>query len=267
MQVARIAVLAVALGAGFLAWSVARNLGGGEGAPVVVDHGIATDEVLVAARDIEPGERIVPEDLEWERWPTANIATGFIRRGAQPDAVQTFDGAIARGPVFDGEPVRPSRLVQAGTHGYLSAALPSGMRAVSTRTSPQTGAGGFILPNDRVDVILTRRESTDRRGDNYVSEQVLSNVRVLAIDQTVEDMGGEQVVIGNVATLALTPEQTEILAMAEQLGDITLSLRSIADDGDGEAGSEIVSGIGTGGDRQRAVGVVRFGVPSRVSVN
>jgi pilus assembly protein CpaB len=264
MNVARIAVLFVALGAGFLAWSMARNVGGEE--HVVVQTTIETDDVLIAARDVQPGERIAPEDLVWERWPRDNIHSGFVRRGVRPGAIDEFEGAIVRSSMLEGEPIRPAKLAREGSGGYLSAALPSGMRAVSTRTSPQTGAGGFILPNDRVDVVLTRRQSSATGRDDYISERVLSNVRVLAIDQTLEEQDGRMVVVGNVATLALRPEQTEILALAEQLGEITLALRSIMDgrpEALGEApGSEVASGARAG-----AVSVVKFGVPSRVRAN
>lgn len=266
MNVARIAVLAVALGAGFLAWSMARNLGG-EGDQIVIDQAIETDGVLVAVRDVEPGQFVTAEDFAWEEWPRDNINAAFIRRTARPDAPQDFEGAIVRSPIYGGEPIRQSRLVRAGSGGYLSAVLPSGMRAVSTRTSPQTGAGGFILPNDRVDVILTRRDPSGQRGDDYFSERVLSNVRVLAIDQTDEERNGRTAAVGNLATLELLPDQAEVLALAEQLGDLTLSLRSIADVNDVEFTDGPVSHMSNGGRRAGSVSVVKFGVSNRVNAN
>jgi pilus assembly protein CpaB len=102
------------------------------------------------------------------------------------------------------------------------------MRAVSTQISPETGAGGFILPNDRVDVIVTRR-NTDQGGGDQTSETVLTNIRVLAIDQNIEEKGGQKVVVGKTATLELTPGQAETLTLAQHLGSLSLSLRSIAD--------------------------------------
>src|SRR5690606_38651953 len=153
--------------------------------------------------------------------------------------------------------------------GFLSAVLPSGMRAVSTRTSPQTGAGGFILPNDRVDVILTRRDqSADGGNQGYSSERVLENARVLAIDQTVEEQDGKTVVVGNVATLELRPEHAEILALAEQLGDLSLALRSIMDGGSDADGTSAVTATDLlSGGRSGGVSVVKFGLPSRVNAN
>ncbi len=112
--------------------------------------------------------------------------------------------------------------------GFMAAILPSGMRAVSTQISPETGAGGFILPNDRVDVIMTPRGRDDKGGER-TSETILRNVRVLAIDQTVEEKNGQKVVVGKTATLELSPSQAETLALSQQLGVLSLALRSIAD--------------------------------------
>ena len=114
----------------------------------------------------------------------------------------------------------------------MAAILPSGMRAVSTEISPETGAGGFILPNDRVDVILSRRDQGQRQPRAPrppTSETILTNVRVLAIDQTVEEKNGQRVVVGKTATLELAPRQAETLALARQTGTLSLALRSLLD--------------------------------------
>ena len=114
----------------------------------------------------------------------------------------------------------------------MAAILPSGMRAVSTEISPETGAGGFILPNDRVDVILSRRDKEAERFtgvETMVAETLLSDVRVLAIDQTVEEKNGQRVVVGKTATLELTSRQTESLAMGRLMGTLSLALRSLVD--------------------------------------
>ena len=114
----------------------------------------------------------------------------------------------------------------------MAAILPSGMRAVSTEISPETGAGGFILPNDHVDVILTRRDQEAEKAagvEIHTSEIILSNVRVLAIDQTVEEKNGQRVVVGKTATLELSPRQAETLALSRQLGTLSLALRSLVD--------------------------------------
>lgn len=136
----------------------------------------------------------------------------------------------------------------------MAAILPSGMRAVSTQISAETGAGGFILPNDRVDVILSRK--ADRQsggGDTYTSETILNNVRVLAIDQNVEEKNGQKVVVGKTATLELTPRQAETLALSHHLGTLSLALRSITDAARTDPQDENRGG-------RNSVNAVRFGV-------
>jgi pilus assembly protein CpaB len=262
MKVARVAVLGVAVVAGFLAWRLASNIGSGDDAPVIVEKTVETDEVLVADKDIAPGRTLSAADLSWESWPRDSISGAFITRSSDPEAIDDMTGAVARTSFFSGEPIRSTKLVKAGAGGFLSAILPPGMRAVSTKISPQTGAGGFILPNDHVDVVLTRIEQTARDSgrESFVSETVLENIRVLAIDQTIEEKDGRMDVVGDVATLELRPEQVEVLVLAEQLGDVSLSLRSIMD-GSGDDDSPTPRG------RRGTVNVVKFGIPSKVNTN
>ena len=140
----------------------------------------------------------------------------------------------------------------------MAAILPTGMRAVSTQISPETSAGGFILPNDRVDVILTRRDKDADKsggGDSKTSETVLNNIRVLAIDQNIEEKNGQKVVIGKTATLELTPGQAETLVLSQQIGSLSLSLRSITDT---QQDAPVTDNDKTNG--KNTVNVVRFGV-------
>src|SRR5262249_53161737 len=141
-----------------------------------------------------------------------------------------------------------------GAAGYMAAILPSGMRAVSTEISPETGAGGFILPNDRVDVILSKRANNDAKQGNKqpVSETILTNVRVLAIDQTVEEKNGQRVVVGKTATVELSPRQAETLTQARQLGTLSLALRSLLD---ANKATEVEDN-----DQKSDINTVRFGV-------
>jgi pilus assembly protein CpaB len=159
---------------------------------------------------------------------------------------------IVRAPFVAGEPIREVKLVNAKGSGFMAAILPAGMRAISTQISAETGAGGFILPNDRVDVILTPRGGRDSDKNGGASETILRNVRVLAIDQTIEEKNGLKVVVGKTATLELAPGQTETLALSQQLGVLSLALRSIADTTDDSKTDET--------DSRRNVNVVRFGV-------
>jgi pilus assembly protein CpaB len=138
----------------------------------------------------------------------------------------------------------------------MAAILPSGKRAISIGVSPETGASGFILPNDHVDVVLTRRDRQAEKATGtevHVSETILSDIRVLAIDQTVEEKNGQKVVVGKTATLELTPRQVETIELSRQTGTLSLALRSISDVG---KGAKVENDSGSG----KSVNVVRFGV-------
>jgi pilus assembly protein CpaB len=185
-----------------------------------------TVEVLVAKSDIGLGQTLTADNLEWQAWPRGTASVNLIRRTDRPDATEKLMGAIARIPFVAGEPIREAKVVMLNGTGFMAAILPSGMRAVSTSISPETGAGGFILPNDRVDVILSKRD----KGSEVVKSQImLSNIRVLAIDQAPKERDGASALIGRTATLEATPEQAETLARAHLSGTLSLALRSIAD--------------------------------------
>jgi pilus assembly protein CpaB len=258
MNRARIVVLTIAIGAG----GVAAYLASGSDSkpppaePVVQ---LQTVDVLVAKADIGLGQTVTPNDLLWQSWPAASASNSFIRRSDHPNATTEFTGSIARSPFIAGEPIREPKLVKANGSGFMAAILPSGMRAISTEISPETGAGGFILPNDRVDVLLTRKEKNpDKSNSNdiVVTEIILSNIRVLAIDQAPKEKDGQNTVVGRTVTLELKPEQAPLLAAARQAGTLSLALRSIADINQ----VEIVAD-----DRSRhrgSINVVRYGVTS-----
>jgi pilus assembly protein CpaB len=193
---------------------------------------LETTDVLIANSDVGLGNGIAERDLRWQTWPAAAAGASFIRRSERPDAIHELAGSIVRSPLSSGEPIRESKLIKAKGSGYMAAILPSGMRAISVEISPETGAGGFILPNDHVDVILSRRDRVAEKStgvEAHTSEVILSNVRVLAIDQTVEEKNGQRVVVGKTATLELRPRQAETLALSRQLGTLSLALRSLVD--------------------------------------
>src|ERR1017187_7475591 len=157
MNTARIVVLTIAVGAGGIAAYLAS---GSDNKPLPTEPvaQLQTVDVLVAKSDIGLGQSVTAEDLQWQTWPAATASNSFIRRNERPDATTQIAGSIARAPFIAGEPIREAKLVKADGSGFMAAILPTGMRAVSTEISAETGAGGFILPNDRVDVLLTRRE-------------------------------------------------------------------------------------------------------------
>ncbi len=192
----------------------------------------AIAQVLVARRDIAVGRRITPAELSWQEWPVEALNDAFVTQKKKPDALQNYAGAIARTNIAAGEPVSDRKLVNPGDAGFMAAVLAPGMRAVSVRISVETGAGGFILPNDRVDVLLTQERQKSRRGERaggYFARTILENVRVLAIDQSFKQVEDEEVVIGSTATLALNRKDAELLALAEASGNLSLALRSVAD--------------------------------------
>jgi pilus assembly protein CpaB len=257
MKAARVLVLAVALAAG----GAAAFLVSGEDekkpeaipAPVVQ---LPTVDVLIAKGDIGMGTAVSTQDFQWQAWPAATTGESYITKNGRPNAIEELAGAITRAPFTAGEPIREGKLIKAnGAAGYMAAILPSGMRAVSTEISPETGAGGFILPNDRVDVILSRRpgNADSKSGPTPVSETILTNVRVLAIDQTVEEKNGQRVVVGKTATLELNPRQAESLSQSRQLGTLSLALRSLLD-------ANKTAEADDGPDRRTNINTVRFGV-------
>ncbi|MEO6842063.1 MAG: Flp pilus assembly protein CpaB [Bradyrhizobium sp.] len=265
MNTARIVVLTIAVGAGGIAAYLASGSDNNNkpvaAAPVTQ---LPTVDVLVAKSDIGLGQSVKPEDMQWQTWPAATASSTFIRRSERPDATNQIVGSIARAPFITGEPIREQKLVKADGSGFMAAILPTGMRAVSTEISPETGAGGFILPNDRVDVLLSKHEKSpdNRAGTSDVvnSEIILTNIRVLAIDQAPKEKDGQNAVVGKTVTLELKPEQTETLARARQSGTLSLALRSIAD-------VNIVESRADDQDRKRgdSVNVIRYGVPTQTT--
>jgi len=253
MNTARIVVLAIAVCAGGAAAYLAS---GSDPKPVVAEQpALETTDVLIAKSDIGLGQTVTADDVKWQSWPAASSSSSFIKRSDQPDALNQTVGSIARSPFIAGEPIRETKLVKGSGSGFMAAILPTGMRAISTEISPETGAGGFILPNDKVDVILTKRDSGGDRGGREIinSATILTNVRVLAVDQTIGEKDGQKVVVGKTATLELKPEQAESLARARQSGTLSLSLRSLSDANNNQD-------VASDDSKRDSVNIVRYGV-------
>lgn len=230
----RVVVLVLAIGSAILAAVLAKGfIGARPEAEVVEINKVETVDVLVASRDLEMGSRLAGDAVRWKAWPKENIGPGMITRDSNPDATAKLEPARVRLAIFEGEPIFEKKLVIPGQSGFMSAVLPKGMRAISVAISERSSAGGFILPNDRVDVILTRKLENPQGGDKIVvSETVLTDVRVLAVNQTYKQTPDDEKVAveeGKTATLELDPRQTEVIAMVESAGELSLSLRSIAE--------------------------------------
>jgi pilus assembly protein CpaB len=233
----RLILVVVALLAGGLAAFLATQ-GKVVEAPVPVTEIVPepTVQILVARTEIGIGQRLTAEAIGWEAWPEGAMRPEYVTSAASPDAVADMSGAIAKVEFFPGEPIRTQKLAQQGA-GNLAAVLEGGMRGVSVSVAPEAASGGFIAPSDRVDVVLTRTIETGQR-----SETIVSNVRVLAINDRLGETGttgapsqqGEEgradMFVGPaIATLELDSRQAETILNATGLGRLSLVLRSLVD--------------------------------------
>ncbi len=237
MDVRRIVIIAGMLGLAAILFIYVRQLG--TPAPVVqtvaapVVEQIEYKDVLVAKQDVVFGRRITPLDFEWIQWPAESVSDSFITSDLRPGAIEELTGTVAQAPIFIGEPIQTRKLISTGDRSVMSALLAPGMRAVTTRISVASAAGGFIKPGDRVDIILTRQlqdlgGANGRRQNYSVSETIFENVRVMAIDQEYQvGAAGQPSVLGSTATFELAQEDSEYLQEAVSQGDITLTLRSL----------------------------------------
>lgn len=229
MNTKRIIVLGVALVAASAAAFLARGMMGG-GTPAVqakVTPAIPMSEVLVASSNIQPGLSLTPEMVKWQSWPTASVDASFITHTAAPNLADAIKNTVVRVPLYEGQPISNTSIVHGDSAGIMAASLQPGMRALSIAISVDSGAGGFILPNDRVDLMLTTK-SNDQPPRVKV-KTILSNVRVLAVDQTFAQDKNTKTVVGKTATLELSPSQVELVTAAQSGGTISLSLRGLGD--------------------------------------
>lgn len=266
MAASRLIILGVAVAAAGGAGYVAKNMMAAPPAEVVVAQpqapAIELTDVLVLNGDVPMGAP-VGEQLEWQSWPSGGVNENFITRDSDPEALEKYKASIARVAMYAGEPLRKSKLIGEG-QSFMSSILPTGYRAVATQIAADTSAGGFILPNDYVDVIMTRRSDTASTSGGFVTETILKNIRVLAIDQAIqEDEEGRRVKVGETATLELTPQQAEIITVAQQMAErLTLSLRSLIDTREKVTGEAdyLVSGNG----RKGTIRLIKSGEVSEV---
>jgi pilus assembly protein CpaB len=223
-------------------WLASQRATNAEVAPLAVPT--PSKSVLIARSMIQRGQLLKPDDLAWEPWPEGGIDKNYVLIGTKtPDA---FAGWVARFPITAGEPITEQKIIAPGNRGFLAAVLHAGKRAVSVPVSVTSGISGFVFPGDQVDLIVTYSvQDTPRPGvtqqgpaiDHKVSETVLHDIRVIAIDQRLDSKAGEAVV-AKTATLEVTPKESEIIALADQMGKLSLSLRSLVP-GPGELKHEI----------------------------
>jgi pilus assembly protein CpaB len=261
MKATRLLVLGVAVataaGAGYMAMNLrapapAAPQETGQPAPQ-----LELEKVLVASAQVGIGDP-VDGQMRWQVWPKEAVTEGFITESAQPGAIDELNGSIARLVIMPGEPIRTAKLI-GKDQSFMSSILPAGKRAVAVEIKADTSAGGFVLPNDFVDLIMTRRAPNPSGTESFVTETILKNIRVLAIDQTIrEDEQGGKSVIGQTATLELTPQQSEIVTVAQQMAErLALALRSTADAG--EKATADADYLVTGNGKRGTVKMIKSG--------
>jgi len=231
MNLTRIAILGVALIAGVAAAMLMYGMLGNGPAPseASVPAATTTTDVLVASKDIAPGQSLDAGLVRWEAWPKTAVSDAFITKDEQPDLSMAVAGITVRAPLVIGQPITEASIVRAGAAGFLAATIKPGLRAVGVPVSAETGAGGFILPNDRVDVVLSRDMSGGGNVKIFQSDTILRDVRVLAVDQTAQQQKDQQSVVAKTATLELTPAQAELIARSQLEGVLSLALRALGD--------------------------------------
>lgn len=237
MNSRKIILLAVALIVAGGTMLLARSMLDNGAPPPSTDQGAvavatAMTEVLVAARDLPAGSLLKDTDVKWQAWPKDAATEQFAVKGVKE--TKDFIGAVVRQGLRTGDPIMNSRVVRVGEQGFLSAVLTPGLRAITIPITPASGVAGFAFPGDHVDVIVTHkitRRAPEGNGtvDHKVSETMLTNVRVLALDQKTDDQAKEAKP-AQLATLEVTPRQAEKLALVVELGTLSLALRSIASD-------------------------------------
>ena len=254
MNTKRIIVLGIALVAATAAALLARSLMGG-GTPKVeakiAPPPIAMSEVLVATAAIQPGLALKPDMVKWQSWPTSAVDSSFITHAAAPNLADALKNTVVRVPLYAGQPISNLSIVHGDSAGFMAAQLQPGMRALSIVISVDSGAGGFILPNDRDDLMLTTR--TNDSAPHVKVKTVLGNVRVLAVDQTFAQDKNTKTVVGKTATLELTPAQVELVAAAQSTGVISMSLRGLGD-------NQAVASARALNSEDGAVSVIRYGI-------
>lgn len=257
MKSARLIVGAVAVVSGGVAFFL--SMSGPAPVPVETPKPVViqstdekTVEILSAARELPIGTVINEGDMAWMRWPEKIVSPAMVQRMSQPDALAAYKGAVTRQAFYSGEPIRPEKVIKSGGGGYMSLVLTPGMRAVAIRLDARggTNAGGFILPNDRVDVIAMEQTM---RGTN--ARTILRKIRVLAVGQQIQEKDGERVITGENATLELDPVQAEMITRAQASGGgagLTLALRPAHEPDDSDASTTT--------QRESSITFVRSGV-------
>lgn len=235
-----IAALAIAGIAAFLArsWLSAERPG-----PAVAEQpaAVADNEILVAATNLPAGRILQKGDLNWQNWPMEDVPAEFVRKATGKE-MDSMAGDVVRSGFQAGEPIARNRIIKKGDQGFMAAVITPGMRAMSIKVTPMTGVAGFVFPGDRVDLVMTHKlmDAESSKEIAKASETVLTNVRVLGIDQRADDQENTPTVAKTV-TLEVTPRQAERVALAQEMGDLTVALRSVGNPNVTASDAELIS--------------------------
>ena len=225
-----IVALFVAGGTAFLAKSMFSTASAPTTQAAIIPQKVDGPEILVATRALPVGTIIEPDSFRYQPWPKELIENAYYLKGEADPA--SLSGTVVRSPVTAGQPVTKGALVKPGDRGFLAAALGPGMRAVTVPVSAQSGVAGFVFPGDRVDLVLTQTVEGGEGAALRASETIIRNLRVLATDQrtsTEDEDGKREVKTFSNVTVEATPRIAEKIAVAQSVGQLSLSLRSIAD--------------------------------------
>ncbi|WP_118858417.1 Flp pilus assembly protein CpaB [Sphingomonas mesophila] len=235
MDVKKVALLVGALVIAVVTAVMAKNMFSGSGA----DQASAAPavpvgpKILVARKALPVGTIIDQEALTFQPWPSELMQEAYYTEGSPDADMSKLLGTVVRNPITAGQPVTRGALVGPKDRGFLAAALGPGMRAVTVPVSATTGVGGFVFPGDRVDMVLTQEVTGGGDGPALkVSETIVRNLRVLAVDQRIDGLNEEgktEAKLSTSVTIEATPRIAEKIAVAQSLGMLSLSLRSIAD--------------------------------------
>jgi pilus assembly protein CpaB len=262
MNTKRIIVLGIAGIMAIAAALLARGMMGGGTPKVEAKNAPAMQmsDVLVANGTLQPGQALAADQVRWQKWPASSVDSTFITRSSAGSIDDVVKGTVVRVPLTSGQPVTSASIVHGNAVGFMAAMLSPGMRAISITISTDSGAGGFILPNDRIDLILTRKGE----GNRVSSSTILTDVRVLAVDQTFKQDKDTKTVIGKTATLEVSPGQAEQVARAQTQGTLSLSLRPLASTDTPVASNAPVhamsNGSGNGDNTGDPIAIIRYGI-------
>lgn len=233
--------------------------------PQMVEQ-VEYSDVLVAATDIPYGTRLNESHLSWKQWPADAVSPNHVTKNVEPQAMETFLSSITKSDFFAGDPISKRKLVMAGEKSVMSALLNPGMRAVTTRISVDTAAGGFIKPGDNVDIILTSSVQGLQGGGSkrFVSQTIFENVRILAIDQIFSNSAeGGSSIVGSTATFEMTQDDAEMLSQSVAQGDLSLTLRPL---GRGAAPGKSHASVKRNTNEVSHLTIYRDGQPQQVAI-